>query len=105
VGPKTGEKLLEEYGSFKNIYKNLEKLPEKQKKLLTEHKKSAELSYKLAKIVTDVPVKFSLDDAEKWQVDSKQVLELFEKYGFRTLTKRVKEVGGEIAKSKQQSLI
>ena len=41
---------------------------------------------------------------KKWSIASKDVLNLFEEFGFRTLTKRIKEVGEKIDQEKQGSL-
>ena len=50
IGPKTAESLLGEYGSFKGVYKNLDKIPETTRKKLIDGKKDGEMSLKLAKI-------------------------------------------------------
>jgi len=105
VGPKTATALLERHGSFKNIYKNLGKIDERVASKLREHKKSAETSYRLAQIVTNVPVKFNLKKAGKWRVDSDKALSLFSEYGFRTLTKRAQEVGKTVRDKDQMSLL
>src|SRR4030042_3393532 len=51
IGPKTAVNLLDEFGSFQGIYKNLKKIPEKTKEKLVQGEESAKLSYKLATIV------------------------------------------------------
>src|SRR4030043_1697505 len=56
VGPKTAAELLGKYRTIAGVYKNLGKLPESQARKLTEGAEMAELSRKLAKIVTDAPV-------------------------------------------------
>lgn len=105
IGPKNAINLLTEYKSFNGIYKNISKIPEKLRKKLEEGRESAELSYKLAKIVTNVPVKIDFDAMAKWRVDSSEVINLFTKeFGFKTLTERVKKVGKEIESEKQTSL-
>lgn len=104
IGPKTAINLLEEFGSFDGIYKNIDKVPEKTKQKLVDGKESGDISYKLAKIVTDVPIEFDLSKMNKWKIDSNNVLGLFEEYGFKTLTKRVKEVGKNIVSENQGSL-
>lgn len=105
VGPKTAIGLLEKYKTLDNIYKHLDELPVKLKEKLEVNKDSAYQSQTLAKIVTDVDVKFNLEDAAHWQLDSERVTKLFEQYGFRTLTRRVKEVGKEIVDEKQMTLL
>lgn len=57
VGEKTALKLLTEYGSLENLYAHIEELPKnKLYEKLVKDKEMAQLSYKLATIVTDVPL-------------------------------------------------
>lgn len=105
IGPKTAITLLEKYKTLDEIYKHADELPEKLKQKLVENKDSAYQSQKLAKIVTDVDIDFDLDKASRWQLDSEEVMRLFEEIGFRTLTNRVKEVGKQIIDEKQMSLL
>jgi len=104
IGPKTAATLIEKYGSFDEIYKHINELPESTAKKLREHKDEGDLSYKLAHIITNAPIEFDIEEAKKWQVDSPELLQLFEEYGFRTLTKRVKDIGKQITSDKQTSL-
>jgi len=104
IGPKTAEKLLEEYGSFENIYKNLDKIPQNISKKLRQDKQKAELSYKLATIVRDAPVKLNLEACSKWDIDSPNVLKVFKSLGFKTLTDRVKKLQKQMDEEKQGSL-
>lgn len=66
IGPVAAKKLLNEYGSLDNVYKNLNILGNKssQKKLI-EHKEDAILSKKLAKLVDDLPLGDFLESARK----------------------------------------
>ncbi|MEK7498079.1 MAG: 5'-3' exonuclease H3TH domain-containing protein [Patescibacteria group bacterium] len=105
IGPKTAIGLIEKYGSVDNIYKHLGEIPEKTSKKLAEGAESAGLSRKLATIVTDVPITFKIEDAAGWAVDGERVLKFFEEIGFKTLAKRVIEVGSLIDKEKQMKLI
>ncbi len=59
----------------------------------------------MAEIVTNVPVKLDIEKSGKWKINSKNVLDLFAEYGFKTLTKRANKVGEEINKEKQMSLL
>lgn len=104
IGPKTAINLLNQFGDFQGIYKNLSKIPEKLKEKLENGRQGAELSYKLATIIRDVPVKFDFDAMQTWRVDSQDVLKLFSEFGFNTLTKRIQEVGKNIESEKQTSL-
>ncbi len=105
VGPKTAIKLIEDYKTLENIYRNIDKLPSNVAVKLRENRESADMSYMLAKIRTDVPIDFDLETTSKWKIDSKDLIELFEEYGFNTLTSRVKSVGKSVTSSKQQSLL
>jgi len=105
IGPKTAVKLLEDYKTLDNIYKNLDKIPDRTAKILRENKESAYLSQKLAKIVKDVDIDFDIEKANKWNLDNPEVVGLFEEFGFRTLTKRIKTVGKELTSKKQMSLM
>lgn len=106
IGPKTAMKLLNQFGSFEGIYQNLDKVQEKVRAKLDTHKESADISFDLARIRCDVEdLGFDLEKASKWQVDSSEVRKLFEEYGFKTLTKRVKTVNDELQKEKQGVLL
>lgn len=105
IGPKTAIKLLDEFGSVDGIYKNIDKVQAKVAEKLKKDKKSALMSHKLATIVKDVKVTLNLEDAAKWDLDSKKVLELFEELGFKTLTERIKKVGKEKDQEKQMTLL
>lgn len=104
IGPKTAILLLEKFGSFKDTYKNLDKIPENVREKLEKGRKSGELSKKLATIVRSVPIEIDFEKMGGWRVDSPEVLALFEKFGFKTLTNRVKEVGKKIDEEKQGAL-
>jgi DNA polymerase I len=104
IGPKTAGSLLAKYKTLDGIYEHISDIPEKLKTKLLDGKESAYLSYKLATIVRDVPVKINIDEANKWDLISENVLKLFEEYGFKTLTARIKKLGEQIEKEKQGSL-
>lgn len=104
IGPKTAVKLIREFGGFEEIYKNLDKLPPKTREILIKGKESGELSFRLAKIRTDVPLEVDFGDLKKWQVDSQKVLSVFEEFGFKSLAKRVKELGKTMVTENQMQL-
>ena len=104
IGPKTASGLLKKYKSFENIYKNLNEIPENTRKRLIEGKEKGDLSYRLAKIIKDVPLN-QKEKMDEWVIDSKEVLDLFGDFGFRTLTRRVQEVGQKLRQKEQLTLI
>jgi DNA polymerase-1 len=105
IGPKTAIKLLNEYKSIDGIYKDIKKIQPKVAEKLIKDKKSALMSHKLATIINDVDIKLNLEDAAKWDLDSKKVLELFEELGFKTLRERVIKVGKGLDQDKQMTLL
>jgi len=40
-----------------------------------------------------------------WKIDSREVLDLFQEFGFKTLTERVKSVSKKLDVEKQMSLL
>lgn len=104
VGPKTASNLLAKYKTFENIYKNLSDLPEKLRQKLEQGRDSAQQSYKLATIVEDVPIDVDFGETKSWDIDSNDAIKLFETFGFKTLTERVKKIGKELDERNQGSL-
>ncbi|MCX6705933.1 MAG: 5'-3' exonuclease [Candidatus Woesebacteria bacterium] len=104
IGPKTAEKLLEKYPDIDKIYAHLEDIDPKIRTKLEAGKKDVLLFHRLATIVKDVDIKIDFAEMKKWNIASPDVLKLFEEFGFKTLTKRIKEVGEKIDQEKQGSL-
>lgn len=87
IGPKTAVKLLEQFGSVESLLKNLNKVDEKYRKILSEHRENILLSKKLATIVTDAKVKFHWDQA-RFDRFPQSFKEELEKYEMRSLINR-----------------
>jgi DNA polymerase I len=104
IGPKTATTLLSKYRSVKEIYNHLDEISEKVREKLEKGKASADQSYMLATIVRDVSLDLDFEVMKNWKLDSPQVLKLFEEFGFKTLTARIKKVGEDLEKEKQGSL-
>lgn len=62
IGPKSAAELLRSYRSLANIYNALDKLGSKQAQKLAEGRDMARLSYKLAKLRTDLQLQVRLSD-------------------------------------------
>jgi len=105
IGPKMAVNLLTKYKSVGNVYRNLKKIPPRTREKLEKGKDLAYISHRLATIVTDVDFDFDVKKMDDWQLDSKKVIDLFEKFGFKTLTKRIKESGKRISEERQMKLI
>ncbi len=103
IGPKTAQKLIETYGSIENLIQHADELKGKQKERVKEFADQALLSKKLARIHTEVPVKF---DAGKFAIEPfnrKQLEEIFRELEFRRLSEEIlgykpqsKEVQGSL---------
>ncbi|MBI3397320.1 hypothetical protein HY045_02485 [Candidatus Woesebacteria bacterium] len=105
IGPKTAITLLIKYGNLDEIYNNLNEISVGFKDKLEKGKDSGYLSRKLATIVRNVPIDFDYKQCSKWQLDNQKVLNLFEEFGFRTLTDRIKKIGKQIEDEKQLKLL
>lgn len=104
IGPKTAINLLNQFKDVKNIYSNLDKVSVRVREKLEKGKKSADQSYFLATIDRNVPIDFDFEEMGNWNIAGQNVLNLFEKFGFRTLNKRIQDVGRKIEEEKQGSL-
>jgi len=104
IGPKTAIKLLEKYGSLDKIYAHLKEIEPNVRGKLEKGRKDVLLFHRLATIVKDVDIKIDFAEMKKWNIASSDVLKLFEEFGFKTLIKRIKEVGEKIDQEKQGSL-
>jgi len=106
IGEKTATNLIKTFGSIDEIYKELKKNPDSFKKngiktrivkLLSEGKEEALFSRELGEIKRDVPIQFKLPERDwKESVKVEEVLSLFQKLGFRTLSSRVRELFGVV---------
>lgn len=104
IGPKTAIDLLSKYTTLSSIYEHINDISGKIKEKLVKGEESANLSFKLATIVRDVPIDFDIESSKNWDLISENVLKLFEEYGFKTLTARIKKLGEQIEKERQGSL-
>jgi DNA polymerase I len=89
IGPKGASKLLQEFGNLENIYDNLDQLTDNIKKKLETNKESAFMSRKLATIICDIPIEFSLQKM-KYEGISENILAFFQQFHFHTLNSRAK---------------
>lgn len=93
IGEKTAAKLLNDFGDLEGIYKNLDKIKGSVQKKLELGKNSAEMSYKLAKIMTDAPV--NLDEVLDFKIDKERIVAVLNNLEFYSLVRRFGEELGE----------
>ena len=80
VGIKTAADLIQKYGSLDNLYKNIDKIPQKKERNINKNKNNAYLSKKLVKLKDDVPVKENLENFELKEVNKDKLLIFLEKW-------------------------
>jgi len=101
IGEKTAKILIQNFGEIENIYKQLKNdedvflekgITQRVINLLKENEEEAIFSKELATIRKDVPIKFSLP-MKIWRegVKKEEIISLFQEFGFRTLTQRVRD--------------
>ncbi|MBI3591323.1 MAG: DNA polymerase I [Candidatus Melainabacteria bacterium] len=93
IGEKTAAKLLTEYGTLDNVFKNIKKIEKKglQEKIINGEK-SAYLSKKLAAIHTDVPININLKDAHLNMPEMDKLVSFLQKFEFNSFIKRLPNV-------------
>jgi len=105
IGPKTAVKLLEEFGNLENIYKEIKKIEiKKLREKLIAGRESAQLSKKLATIVTNAPVKLNLKACRLKDYDPQKVRRLFEELEFRSLLNKLPAQEVEKVKPKNEQM-
>ncbi len=92
IGEKTAIKLLKEFGTLENLYKNLEKVNPSVQAKLEQYKEQAFLSKRLARIRKEVKIDFNLKNCRWPKYDKEEVTDLLEKFGFNSLIKRLPEL-------------
>ena len=92
IGPKTAEKLFDQYPHLEDIYANVDAIKGRAKTLLVEGKENAFLSYDLAKIKTDLPIKIDFEQARTKEIDTEKVIALLNDLEFRSTVARVKKI-------------
>ncbi len=90
IGEKTAVKLIKEFGSIENIYKNISKIkPDSLKEKLANCAEQAVMSKTLSTIITDVPLKIELKDCLYKPFNIYKAVEVLERYNFKSLIKRL----------------
>jgi DNA polymerase-1 len=103
VGEKTAASLLEKFGTLDNIYKNIDQVENRWKTKLEQAKDLAYMSYDLARIRTDLPVKLDLDHAKSHDFDAARIEAFFKELEFRTLIKTLEKLTGREGSSAPES--
>ncbi|WP_175614935.1 DNA polymerase I [Piscibacillus halophilus] len=90
VGEKTAVKLLNQFGTLENLYDNIEEVSGKKlKENLINHKEDAFMSKELVTINRQSPIDVKVNDLAYDGYQSRDVIELFKQYGFKSLMGRI----------------
>lgn len=89
IGPKAATDLLTTYSHLNNIYSHLDEIKPAIKEKLIKDRDNAYLSQKLATIITNIPLSFTLRSAKLKNQQFKGLSELFAEYNFKSLQSRL----------------
>ncbi len=89
VGQKTAVKLLSQFDSLEDIFKNIDKLSGKLKETLEKNQELAFLSKDLATIVCDLDLGFKLEEFRLKEPDYKRLRKIFKTLEFNSLLKEL----------------
>lgn len=89
VGPKSAANLLKKYGSFANIYQNINELAPVQAQKFNENKASGELCYKIATIKKDLFINKQVNEFLKGIFNQEQFVKLAKDYKLTSLLKHL----------------
>jgi len=89
VGEKTAIKFIKEFGSVENLIQNTDKLKGAMKDKVEAGKEDALKSKKLARIITDVPVKIDLESLNYTEWNKDALRDLFTELEFRRLGEQI----------------
>ena len=93
VGKVTATKLVKDFGSVEEIYKNIEstKIAPRTRKLLEDDREMADKSRHLAEIFREVPLDFDWDKCLMSDYDKKKVTDLLTELNFKSLLGKLPE--------------
>lgn len=89
IGPKTAASLLQKFGTFEDLYKQIDEVPEKLALKLATDAEQAALAKKLATIITDAPIQFEISDCACSHIDLLALHRGFAKHSFMSLLNRL----------------
>ena len=101
VGEKTAKDLIQKYQTLDGVYENINNIKGKLKEKLEASQEMAYLSYKLATIKTDCNINLDINELNYDFPFSDKVRDIFEKYQFNTLLKRLDLFSINVSENKE----
>jgi DNA polymerase-1 len=89
VGPKTAMKLISEYGSIEELFRNTDKLKGKLKEIIENNREQIEFSKKLVTIEQYVPVELDESRLIMEVPDVEKLKVLFDELEFKTIAAKI----------------
>lgn len=91
IGPKTAQRLIEEYGTVEAVIENAANLRNvKLRESFRQYAEQARLSRQLALIRKDIEIDFNLQDAARKEPDKESLAGLFSEFEFSSLLQQIK---------------
>lgn len=103
VGPVAATGLLQTYQNLDNIYQHLDDIKSPLREKLIKDKDNAYLSQKLATLIINIPIKFTLKPAKFSAKNISGLENLFTEYNFKSLLSRLHRRYPQKTKVKVQS--
>jgi len=89
VGPKAATDLLEQYGDLDTVYSHLDEVKDSVREKLIKDKDNAYMSQKLATLIDNIPLEFTLAQCRWRPTIVKGLDSLFVEYNFKSLLARL----------------
>ena len=105
IGPKTAQRLIEEYGTVEEVIKNSENLKNvKLRESFRQYAEQARLSRQLANIRKDIEIDFDFQDAAVREPDKETLSKLFSEFEFSSLLQEIRQGKAKPAREYKQIL-
>ena len=99
IGPKTAQRLIEEYGSVEEVIRNTENLRNvKLRESFRRYGAQARMSRQLALIRKDIEIDFDLKDAVRREPNKEVLAQLFSEFEFSSLLQQIKRGAEKVVK-------
>ena len=97
IGEITARKLISEFGSLENLFKNISKVkPLKIKEMILEHRERIALNKELIALDQKIDLDLDLDKAKSGQSDYSQLSSIFKRLEFKKLLGELPQAAEEI---------
>jgi len=91
VGPKTAEKLLNQYGNLKNILEHKDQLKPKLKEAFEEAEERLKENIFLVSLEKNIDIDIQPEDLKKEKADLLKLRDIFKELGFKSLLKDIEK--------------